>query len=194
MKRIVSITALTLIILVMSCRKDFNDLAPTDNVTVTSLYNTDDAVNQAVNGCYAGLADFYKNWWMFGDLRGDIVCDQLIKNYFYFDYFALNVNDTTCATAWRKLYVIVSRVNQVLFSIKDKSETVIANKARYIAEAEFIRALAYFDLVRIFGDVPMITAPVTVQEAYKIGRIPVAEIYDKVIIPDLLDAEKKSAC
>ena len=190
MKKIVSITALTLMILVMSCRNDFIDLAPIDSVTVTSLYNTDDDFNQATNGCYAGLADFYKNWWMFGDLRGDFVCDILIKDYSFFDYFFLNVNDTTCATAWRKLYVIVSRVNQVLYSIKDKSDAIIANKARYIAEAEFIRALAYFDLVRIFGDVPMITAPVSARKAYKLGRIPVAEIYDKVIIPDLLDAEK----
>jgi starch-binding outer membrane protein, SusD/RagB family len=189
MKKTPGIMSVTLTVLLMSCQRDFIDLTPVDTLTTLSLYNTDEGFNQAVNGCYAGLADVYENWWMFGDLRADDVCDERIREYSYFDLFYLDVNDSTCSGTWRKLYVIVTRTNLLLFYIKNKDSAVIPNKVRYVAEAEFIRALAYFDLVRIFGDVPEITIPVTVSEAYKIPREPVANIYRDIILPDLMDAE-----
>ena len=54
-----------------------------------------------------------------------------------------------------------------------------------------MRALAYFNLVRIFGDVPMITTNVTIDEAYKVGRDKADKVYEEVIIKDLLEAETK---
>jgi starch-binding outer membrane protein, SusD/RagB family len=59
----------------------------------------------------------------------------------------------------------------------------------YVGEAKFLRALAYFDLVRIYGDVPMVTTPLTIEEAYKSGREKVSKVYDEVIIKDLQEAE-----
>ncbi|MBA2762244.1 MAG: RagB/SusD family nutrient uptake outer membrane protein, partial [Segetibacter sp.] len=74
----------------------------------------------------------------------------------------------------------------------DKADVaVVKNKDRYIGEAKFLRALAYFDLVRIFGDVPMITTNLTVEESYKVGREKTDKVYDEVIIKDLLDADPK---
>ena len=79
--------------------------------------------------------------------------------------------------------------NTVLDKIKDADISVVKNKTRYIAEAKFLRALAYFDLVRIYGDVPMITTEVNIEEAYHIGREKTDKIYDEVIIKDLNDAQ-----
>ena len=73
--------------------------------------------------------------------------------------------------------------------IEDFDETTIPNKARYIGEARFLRALAYFDLVRIFGAVPAITSPISVPDAYKTPREPVNNIYNDIIIPDFIAAE-----
>ena len=74
---------------------------------------------------------------------------------------------------------------QSLDKIKETDVSVVKNTARYIAEAKFLRALAYFDLVRIFGDVPMIITEVNIEEAYNIGREKTNKIYDEVIIKDL---------
>lgn len=186
MKKIINIIAMTFFITLMSCSEDFINLQPTDTVGVDNLYETDSDFNDAINGCYSGLADVYLTWWWYGDLRGDDSYDELVKDHSVFDLFTLDVNNGTISSSWRDWYIVVSRVNEVLAQIEDKD---ITNKNSYIGEAKFIRALAYFNLVRIFGDVPMITNPVTSTEAYSIPREPLANIYNTVIIPDLLAAE-----
>jgi tetratricopeptide (TPR) repeat protein len=93
--------------------------------------------------------------------------------------------------SWRNYYSVISRANEVLAKIDDTDPAVIKNKDRHIAEAKFLRAFAYFDLVRIWGDVPMITSPISIQEGYKRPREKVEKIYNELIIPDLLDAESK---
>lgn len=189
MKKLVSIAVMTFLMILMSCQKSFIDLQPTDTVGVTSLYTTDSDFNNAVNGCYQGLMSAYSNWWKYGDIRGDDFYDELIKGDSYFDIFTLDVNDGDVASSWRNWYIVISRVNEVLSRIKDKDPAVITNKDRYIGEAKFIRALVYFNLVRVFGDVPMLTVPVSSTEAYKIPREPFANIYNTIIIPDLQTAE-----
>lgn len=62
--------------------------------------------------------------------------------------------------------------------------------SRYVGEAKFMRAMYYFYLVRLFGDVPKITAIQTELSELMVTRAPVKEIYDEIIIPDLLAAEQ----
>jgi hypothetical protein len=124
-------------------------------------------------------------------MRGDDSYDELIKGHSYFDLFTLDVNDGTVSTSWRNWYRVVSRCNEVLFQIDDKDVALIPNKDRYVGEAKFIRALAYFNLVRIWGDVPLITVPISAPDAYLVGRSPLMGIYNDVIIPDLMDAQGK---
>jgi hypothetical protein len=189
MKKLVKILAMTFLIVFVSCQKSFIDLQPTDTVSVSALYTTDSDFNDAVNGCYTSFQAVYNTWWKYGDLRADDFYDELIKGDSYFDIFTLDVNDGDVSTTYRNLYIVISRVNEILFRIKDKDAAVVINKDRYIGEAKFIRALAYSNLVRVFGDVPMVTVPVTASEAYKIAREPLANIYNTIIIPDLKDAE-----
>jgi tetratricopeptide (TPR) repeat protein len=92
-------------------------------------------------------------------------------------------------STWQNYYQAIFRINTIIEKLNGADVAVVKNKDRYIAEAKFLRALSYFDLVRIFGAVPMITSPVTIGEGYKIGRESVDNIYNKVIIPDVLGAE-----
>jgi hypothetical protein len=189
--KFIRVTMTLLLIVLMSCSEEFIDLQPTDTVSVGALYKTDNDFNDAVNGAYNGLMQVYKTWWWYGDLRGDDSYDELVKGHSYFDLFTLDVNDGTVSASWRDWYITVFRCNVVLDQIASKDVALIPNKDRYIGEAKFIRALSYFNLVRIFGDVPMITKPVGALEAYTIPRKALATIYSEVIIPDLLDAETK---
>ena len=58
-------------------------------------------------------------------------------------------------------------------------------KSRYIAETRFLRAHSYFTLVRLFGDLPKVT---TTNPERTLPRAPVEEIYQEIIISDLLEA------
>jgi hypothetical protein len=90
---------------------------------------------------------------------------------------------------WRNYYSIIFRANTILSKIENVDVLVVKNKERHIGEAKFLRAFAYFDLVRIFGDVPMVISVITDQEALKLGREKTDRIYDEIIVKDLLDAE-----
>lgn len=182
-----------LLITGMACKKSFIEKVPTATVSIDVLYKTDKDFQDAVAGCYAILQTQYLNFWVFGDLPADDI-EEDIPNHFEhtaFEQFTVNDRTATLESTWMNYYKLISRTNSVLAKIEGKDPAVITNKDRHIGEAKFMRALAYFDLVRIYGDVPAITTEVTVAESYKAGRTKVDDIYNNIIIKDLLDAEAK---
>jgi hypothetical protein len=190
MKKLIGILALATL-LMMSCEKDFIEISPESTLTSDLLFKTDKDFQDALIGCYAELQPFYKYFWKFGDLPGDD-CKQYAtreQQNVRIDNFIVDVNDNILSTAWADLYQIVERSNLLLSKIEGADVSIVTNKEFYIGEAKFIRALAYFNLVRIFGDVPLITAPITVNNALKTSREKVDVIYDELIISDLMDAE-----
>lgn len=190
MKNIISMIILTAV-LMSSCSKNFIEVQPVSTVTTDVLYKTDKNFHDALIGCYHLLQDPYEDFWQFGDLRADDCGNYspVNPNLNRVDDFVIDVNDAVLENTWLGFYKVIYSTNLLLLNIKDMDVSVIQNKNQYIAEAEFIRALAYFDLVRIFGDVPLITEPITIDEASKKGRDKVDTIYNSVIIKDLIDAE-----
>jgi len=190
-KKIISL--LTVAFLLIACSKNFIELNPVSTVSSDVLYKTDKDFQDAVVGIYNGLRSPYQNFWQFGDLRGDDAKHdpasglELIR----IDNFTMDNDDAVLRNSWRDYYIIITRANTVLANIENADVAIVKNKARHIGEAKFLRALAYFDLVRIFGDVPMVTTGKTIEEAYKTGRDKVDKIYNEVIITDLMDAETK---
>lgn len=178
---------------IMSCKKDFIELTPESTVSVDVLYKTDKDFQDAVIGIYSNLRPQYLNFWRFGDLRADDTKFGLASQLddARIDNFTSDNSDGVLASSWRNYYSIIFRANKVLNKIETADPAVVTNKDRHKAEAEFLRALAYFDLVRIFGDVPLITKDITIPEAYKQTREKVSNIYNQVIIKDLQDAETK---
>ncbi len=176
-----------------ACSKSFIELNPISTVSSDVLYKTDKDYQDAVVGIYNGLRSPYQSFWQYGDLRADDTKHdpanglELIR----IDNFTMDNDDAVLRNSWRDYYNIINRANTVLTNIEKADTAIVKNKARHIGEAKFLRALAYFDLVRIFGDVPMITSGTTIEDAYKTGREKVDKIYDEVIISDLMDAENK---
>lgn len=189
MKKLISIALASLIM--MSCSKDFIELTPISAVTVDVVYKTDKDFSDALTAAYNSFQSVYLNRWIIGDVRADDSWQEISKNNSesYSDAFTTTSTDAFLNSQWQNFYRGIFRLNTILLKIEPLTEKDIPKKARYIAEAKFLRALAYFDLVRIFGDVPMITLPISTQEAYKIPREPVANIYSKIIVPDFLAAE-----
>ena len=187
---ILSVTFIVLVTMV-SCSKKFIDLPPISSVSTDIVYKTDKDFLDALTATYNTLQQQYQNFYIFGDIRGDDSWQAIYKNnsWSYSDAFVINSSDPLMHSTWQNYFQAIFRINTILDRIKSADVVVVKNKDRYIAEAKFLRALSYFDLVRIFGPVPMITTPITIEEGYKSGRETVENIYNKLIIPDLLAAE-----
>src|SRR5688572_12037621 len=190
MKTRYSLVIMVVLLTMTCCSEDFIELAPISTVSTEALYKTDLDFQDAVTGIYGVYQTEYLNMWLYGDIRGDDSWDELVKGTAAaMDLFTINNDDGVIRSTWRNYYNIINRANVMLDEIETADASAVTNKDRHIGEAKFLRAFAYFNLVRIFGDVPMVTKPTGIGESYQSGRVAVATIYDEVIIKDLLDAE-----
>jgi len=176
-----------------SCKKSFITILPESTASVDDVYKTDKDFHDAVVAMYATLRNQYQDFWIFGDLRSDDSWHALGNDAFLVSVntFSMSSSANLMINSWRNYYALINRANMILSRIEPLDATAIPNKNQYVAEAKFLRAFAYFDMVRIWGDVPLITKPITIAEGYKAKREKVASIYSQLIIPDMLDAESK---
>jgi len=96
-----------------------------------------------------------------------------------FHRYRVDPTNTQSEDFYQSMYEIIFRANNVLNNIGVADES---NQASYAAEAKFLRAFAYFKLVRLFGDVPLVTSvvgPTEVETLYT--RVPVDQIYEQII-------------
>ena len=174
-----------------SCSSDFIDLLPKSSVTQDRYYKTDRDFADALTGVYAPIRNRYNEFWIYGDQRSDDSWVQPAKSNTatYSDQFTMNSNEDELSNAWNQYFQSIFRANNLLTKIESLDVSDIPNKNQYVAETRFLRALCYFDLVRIFGSVPAVTSALSITDAYKMSRTSVEEIYNNIIIPDLKAAE-----
>ncbi|HWB28378.1 MAG TPA: RagB/SusD family nutrient uptake outer membrane protein [Chitinophagaceae bacterium] len=182
--------------LLASCKKSFLDLAPISNANVQAFYKTPNDIMVAVNACYASLqldGQYRYAYWQFGEVRSDNTYNWDGAGNFpdaEIDQFKETSANAIITAAWEDTYhgiqlcnVVLNRINGVTMSD--------ALKNQYIGEAEFLRALMYFNLVRIYGEVPLVTKETSsVSEGYSETRMPVEDVYAQ-IVADLTDAAQK---
>jgi len=87
---------------------------------------------------------------------------------------------------WAKGYQGIFRANALLSKLPDVPMSE-AEKARFIAEAKVLRAYFYFDLVRLFKNIVLSTAPITPNEMYSVTQSPPSAVYEQ-IEKDLIEA------
>ncbi len=103
----------------------------------------------------------------------------------------VNADNATISGAWTGIYVLVNRANNVIARVPEVADPFLTTDLRnqYIGEAYFLRALAYFDLARTWGGVPLITSPtLKVGDNVGIARSTTAQTYAQVL-SDLTTAE-----
>ena len=181
------ISTLLMLLLLAGCKKEFLEKSPPDALTEVGFYNSAERAQLGVNAIYVSLQSAWSiNLYRIYDVpSGEVLLSNTVPlEYNNFTYFpALNqIHDT-----WRGLYEGVYRSNLAIANIPGINMAE-ALKSQYLGEAKFLRALFYFDLVNIFGAVPLVTQPLPNTDASLIARTPVADVY-KVIIADLLAAE-----
>ncbi len=181
------ISTMLMLLLFAGCKKEFLEKSPPDALTEVGFYNSTERAQLGVNAVYVSLQSAWSiNLNRIYDVpSGEVLLSNTVPlEYNNFTYFpALNqIHDT-----WRGLYEGIYRANLAIANIPAITMTD-ALKNQYVGEARFLRALFYFDLVNLFGAVPLVTQPLPNTDAALLARTPVVDVY-KVIIADLLAAE-----
>lgn len=183
-------TYFTLIVLgVTSCKKSYLELNPTTEQTSGNFYQTAAQFNQAINGAYQPLQGLYNgSFWVMGEMRSDNTSyeydpyDRSATDKEEIDEFReLNNNDIVQAF-FDDSYVDIGRCNIILGRLP--AAKLNASVADPIAgQASFLRAFNYFNIVRMFGSVPLVlTEAQSVADAYKLAvKAPIASIYNSII-------------
>ena len=198
---ITTFTCITLLLLI-SCEKELDKL-PLLGELESNFYKTETDALNALSAAYDPLQYNYTNSvyhfrWFFGDFASD---DAIKGGSGTFDQPQLEAISTLLTTPnnihinadWTGKYIGVYRCNLVLEKIPtiDKEALDDNLKARILAEARFLRAYYYFELVTTYGGVPLVESLLSPSE-YNQARATATEIWDFIeqdllaAIPDLL--------
>jgi len=169
-----------------SCRKNFLELTPPSAITPDNFFKTAADATSAVNGCYASLAsnnEYGSAFQVLMEERGDNVLDLDISAGSGVNYRLAHFTDdpsiSLLYTTWVAIFNGVYRCNTVLTNIGAvKMDSVVKNRLR--GEAQFIRALNYFNLVRLWGAAPVLTTVVSSDAAMNLKRDSVAVVYQQI--------------
>ena len=192
MKNIFYLFTITVGILSVSCSKELTQIPISQGTTLTFYQSPSDFI-QGVNAAYSDLRAYPDRLLNLSEIRSDNiygVSDLGVRDWDPINNFQKAMTGNAyIEEAWSTDFNGIFRCNTVLEQIV-KNGTLINSATlatRLDAEARFLRAFYYFDLVRYFGQVPVIDHTVMATEANTIPRSPVADVY-KLIIADLQKA------
>ncbi|RYY30778.1 MAG: RagB/SusD family nutrient uptake outer membrane protein [Chitinophagaceae bacterium] len=187
---------LLVVVSVSSCKK-FLETKQYDRSNEAAFYKTAADFEQAVVGAYASLASLYNAgyfYFLLTDVRSDNTsvyvpggaAGPLSKSEY--DNFTLTSNNEHLLGFWDASYSLIQKVNDIV-NFLPNAEFDEAKKNQYKGEAQTLRALAYYNLVRLYGGVPLVLERFeNIDDSYKKGRNTVDEVYAQVIA-DLKDAQ-----
>ena len=179
--------ALLLPMLFLACNEDFLDKDPLSTLTDATFYKTEGDALASLSGVYDAFAKNNTMNFLYL-IHGYMPCGDVIagsqgvanSSYLY------NIDTNTGGGLWNATYLVVTRANTTINKVEemDMDEPI---KQRVIAEAKFLRGLAYFNLARFFGGVPLITYVQTTNSDFYQPRAPVEDVWAQVK-QDFIDA------
>lgn len=186
MKKIYLLLTISTLVL-FGCQDELIQYPQTTKVA-DNFYSNEAEMEEAVNGVYAvlqftGLYDI--DIPALGEIPGEDAYDETPANdggvFGMLDVFNNISQSSLVANIWEDSYIGIQRTNIVLNRIGDIDFANEGTKNARIGEMKFIRALLYFNLVRAFGDVPLVIDEVNnPQDYFGQVRTPVNEVYAKI--------------
>ncbi|SFQ77474.1 RagB/SusD family nutrient uptake outer membrane protein [Hymenobacter arizonensis] len=174
--------------LLTGCGEKFLEETPTDQVTDANFYKTTTDAIQATDAIYSELGkggQYNYALWSIGDIGSDLSNTggggggDGIEQQQLDRYGRIPSTNPLVSRLWGGCYVGIGRANIVLQKVPGM-QIDPAIQQRSLGEASFLRAKYYFDLVRAFGDVPLLTTPPTTLAEVNIPRTPVAQVYAQI--------------
>jgi len=192
MKKSIKYLFITVLLFANSCSEEKLDLYPLTSVSEGTYYANLTQIETAADDIYRQIGELHDAWSipsMYGMLYSDngAVIAQLAGTPIDqpIDRHQLTSANPRVEEAWDDAYNAIFVANNIIEQIEaTEVEIEVDHRNRMIAEARLMRSLAYFNLVRAFGDVPIITEVVSPAEAYDLLREKTDKVYS-LIIEDL---------
>ncbi|MFZ4707039.1 MAG: RagB/SusD family nutrient uptake outer membrane protein [Bacteroidales bacterium] len=162
------------------------DLRPKMQISAEEAFSTRENVYAALLGCYDALQlqHYYgRNLVIVGDLASDnTIADGTKIEYYDADKNSLLANNILVEGIWADIYTALNRANYMLYKLDEVTFLSDSEKRDYKGQLRFLRALHYFNLVRLYGGVPLMLFPTLAdQPEYFLPRSSVAEVYNQII-------------
>ena len=144
-----------------SCLNEFLEPEPLNLITHENYWQSESDARAALNAAYAQLQQTYKAGFIFWlEARGDNFIGSSSGTYPYQAVCYNNPSSSYPCCNWNNWYKVVSIANYGIHFIPGMTGKLAEAKQRHLlSEAYFLRAYAYFNMVRIWGDVPLVTEP-----------------------------------
>lgn len=168
---------------------DFLDLKPISEATTANAYSTASDAEAALTGAYDSFQSEYYIW-------DNIVFNDVISDNYYaggdnpevFAVADLNFSPTNgrLFSNWSQLYNAIAKANIVLEKVPEITDPrldVNNRREQILGEAAFLRAYHFYQLVKMWGDVPLVTSPITSLDPSEthLPRNTVDEVYQQII-------------
>ncbi|GAA4441413.1 RagB/SusD family nutrient uptake outer membrane protein [Pontibacter saemangeumensis] len=175
------------------CKDDFLEIVPETSLSSATFFTKPADFQQAINAAYVPLRSIVNDRaWLLGEMHSDNT--YYARNPLFgateqqediADFAIPTANGVTSNThvlnQYRLDYQIIARTNQILASIEQVEFSDEAMKNNIIGQAKFLRAYAYFELVRYFGSVPLHLTPVPNREEAALPLASEEELYAQIV-------------
>lgn len=183
------IVAMLIFFLALGCTDDFLKREPITSYNPNGYYSTTSAALQGLYGVYDMLqkdGTYNRYLWSVVHGRSDDGNEAAGDSYDRLKDFSDDPTTPAHNEGWIMHFQGITRANSLLDGLEASTTIPESDKTRIVSETKFLRALYYFNLVNVFGGVPVVTTSLSPTEA-NVPRNSVAEVYAQ-IESDLTDA------
>lgn len=159
-----------------SCKKDLLDTIPNDRLSTELFWKTENDAKLAANALYIDLDSTNIISW---DALTDIAhTNQNFDVQAYIELGAYDISSAKVYNEWALAYKGIRAVNYFLENVGKVPSTNATLINQLTGEAKTLRAYQYIKLAGLYGDIPLITSSLGIEEASVVKRTPVAQVYD----------------
>ena len=194
MKSIFKYTALVagLALLCVSC-KDKLVIPPVGSLSSEGYFSTPSHIEEGIRGVYSKVTGIEGNEYIYlSETRSDNVwadpAPNATRDATEIGHYRFNPSLGTLESTWSGWYSVIYNANTVLASLDNVEFTNESIKKQFRGELLFLRAYAHLELVRVFGNVPVVDHVLSASEAKELGQTPGADILKNQVIPELKEA------
>jgi hypothetical protein len=185
----ITVSALLGLMVLTGCQDDFLDRPAQSEISTENFYQTKQEIRLATASLYSRVWAQWNNlaYIPLGDiLSGNLVIPWQGADLVQLNTFTLSGSNQRLTDGWTGLYTIVAHCNGTIKGINENTPATVAvaDKNAGLAEARFIRAMAYYHLVMFWGEVPIIEDNTKLIKSPLVNKNRAADVY-RFIIEDL---------
>ena len=191
MKKNIQYILLTALSLTTASCSNFLDQSPENYISDAAVIQTLSSAKAALNGTYHKLAAESYYGGQYYDAGVNLAADNVtwtgsLNFYYDFDTHQYSAENQLLSYAWYAIYATVNQANQVIDKTTVLNEGSEAERRRIIAEATVIRSLAFFDLARTWGNIPVVKQATSSPTQFDgVKQTKAKEVY-QIVVDDVL--------